>query len=79
MAWNKNLAQKKSFYKKAEKTQFNTKRGKLSPLMTEEDKHQASIHELSYDFACRITRLYQYLTEDAEPMEQREQSLKLVC
>ena len=66
MAWNKNFAQKKSFYKKAEKTQFNTKRGKLSPLMTEEDKHQASIHELSYDFACRITRLYQYLTEDAE-------------
>ena len=79
MAWNKNFAQKKSFYKKAEKTQFNTKRGKLSPLMVEEDKQKAGIHELSYDFACRITRLYQYLTEDAEPMEQREQSLKLVC
>lgn len=69
MAWNNNFAQKKSFYKKAEKTQFNTKRGKLSPLMVEEDKQKAGIHELSYDFACRITRLYQYLTEDAEYKE----------
>ena len=69
MVWNKNYAPKKSFYKKAEKTQFNTKRGKLSLLMTEEYKQKASIHELSYDFACRITRLYQYLTEDAEYKE----------
>ena len=66
MAWNKNFAQKKSFYKKAEKTQFNTKRGKLSPLMVEEDKQKAGIHELSYDFACRITRLYQYLTDPVQ-------------
>ena len=29
----------------------------------------AGIHELSYDFACRITRLFQYLTEDAEYKE----------
>ena len=45
------------------------KRGKLAPLMTEEAKATASIHELSYDFACRITRLFQYLTEDAEYKE----------
>ena len=45
------------------------KRGKLAPLMTEEAKATASIHELSYDFACRITRLYQFLTEDAEYKE----------
>ena len=41
------------------------RRGRLAPLMTEEAKATASIHELSYDFACRITRLFQYLTEDA--------------
>lgn len=37
--------------------------------MSEDAKQGASIHELSYDFACRITRLYQYLTEDAEYKE----------
>lgn len=47
----------------------NRKRGKLAPLMTEEAKQAASIHELSYDFACRITRLFQYLTEDSEYKE----------
>ena len=45
------------------------KRGKLAPLMPEEAKATASIHELSYDFGCRITRLFQYLTEDAEYKE----------
>lgn len=45
------------------------KRGKLAPLMSEEAKATASIHELSYDFGCRITRLFQYLTEDAEYKE----------
>lgn len=62
-------------YKKDNKTEkvdivpFKQKRGKLSPLMSEDEKEKASIHELSYDFACRITRLYQYLTEDAEYKE----------
>ena len=37
--------------------------------MPEEAKATASIHELSYDFACRITRLFQYLTEEAEKRE----------
>lgn len=45
------------------------KRGKLAPLMTEEAKATASIHELSYDIGCRITRLFQYLTEDSEYKE----------
>ena len=48
---------------------LNQKRGPLAPLMTEEAKATASIHELSYDFGCRITRLFQYLTEDAEYKE----------
>ena len=45
------------------------KRGKLASLMSEDAKATATIHELSYDFACRITRLFQYLTEDAEYKE----------
>ena len=63
---------KKSTYKKkatAAKAEYKPKRGKLSTLMTEEEKSKAGIHELSYDFACRITRLFQYLTEDAEYKE----------
>lgn len=48
---------------------LNRKRGKLAPLMSEDAKATASIHELSYDFGCRITRLFQYLTEDAEYKE----------
>ena len=45
------------------------KRGKLASLMSEDAKATATIHELSYDFGCRITRLFQYLTEDAKYKE----------
>lgn len=48
---------------------LNRKRGKLAPLMLEEAKATANIHELSFDFASRITRLFQYLTEDSEYKE----------
>lgn len=48
---------------------YKPKRGTLAPLMKEEEKEKAGIHELSYDFGCRITRLFQYLTEDAEYKE----------
>ena len=48
---------------------YKQKRGPLSKLMSEEEKQNAGIHELSYDFGCRITRLFQYLTEDAEYKE----------
>lgn len=65
------------FYKKNWKRNNNSdskptykhKRGTLSTLMTEEQKSSANIQELSYDFACRIIRLYQYLTEDADYKE----------
>ena len=69
MTFNKDY--KKSTNKKttAPKVQYKPKRGPLSKLMTEEEKHNAGIHELSYDFGCRITRLFQYLTEDAEYKE----------
>ena len=48
---------------------YKMKRGALSKLMPEEEKQKAGIHELSYDFGCRMTRLFQYLTEDAEYKE----------
>ena len=62
---------KKTYKKKtsAPKVEYKPKRGKLAPLMTEDQKKDAGIHELSYDFGCRITRLFQYLTEDAEYKE----------
>lgn len=52
-----------------ERGRYKTMGGYLTPLMKEEEKEKAGIHELSYDFACRITRLFQYLTEDAEYKE----------
>lgn len=61
--YNKNNWQRK------EEKSYKEKRGKLAPLMTEEAKSTASIHELSYDFGCRITRLFQFLTEDTEYKE----------
>ena len=69
------MAEKKTYYKYAKKgenkpkAEYKPKRGMLAPLMSEEQKQGASIHELSYDFACRITRLFQYLTEDTEYKE----------
>ena len=48
---------------------YKQKRRSLSKLMSEEEKQNAGIHELSYDFGCRITRLFQYLTEDSEYKE----------
>ena len=72
-SWLYTMAEKKSYYKKKgefkPKVEHKPKRGKLAPLMSEEDKQNAGIHELSYDFGCRITRLFQYLTEDSEYKE----------
>lgn len=47
----------------------SNRRGALSPLATEEQKQKMKIVDLTYDFACRITRLYQYLTEDSSYKE----------
>jgi len=67
------MAEKKSYYKRKgefkPKVEYKPKRGELAPLMSEEDKQNAGIHELSYDLGCRITRLFQYLTEDADYKE----------
>ncbi len=45
------------------------KRGRLSNLLSEEQKSSSNVQTLSYDFACRISRLFQYLTEDSEYRE----------
>ena len=37
--------------------------GTLKPLMSEAEKEKAQVLELSYDFSCRIIRLYKYLNE----------------
>ena len=49
----------------------NPQRGSLKPLMTEEEKSSTdvSIHDLSFDFASRIIRLYQFLTEESDYKE----------
>ena len=61
---------KKSWKKDSDSAvSYKRKRGCLAPLMTDEEKQKAGIHELSYDFGCRITRLFQWLTEDAEYKE----------
>lgn len=58
-----------SAYKKDEKPVYKPKRGEMKPLMSEEEKASAKVEDLAYDFACRMTRLFQYLTEDAEYKE----------
>ena len=35
----------------------------MKPLMSEAEKEKAQVLDLSYDFACRIIRLYKYLNE----------------
>lgn len=57
------------YSKKEEPKTYKQRRGKLAPLMTEEQKQNGQIQELSYDFGCRMARLYQYLTEDADYKE----------
>ena len=44
-------------------TETRTFNGSLRTLMTEDEKAEAQVLELSYDFSCRIIRLYKYLNE----------------
>lgn len=68
MAWNKDYKKQGSWLKK-EKPVYKPKRGPLKPLMSEEEKASAKVEDLAYDFACRMARLFQYLTEDADYKE----------
>ena len=69
MTYEKKQYTKKAYKPAEKKAEYKPKRGNLAPLMTEDLKKDAGIHELSYDFGCRITRLFQYLTEDSEYKE----------
>ena len=51
--------------KKTTSTHESKKTRTYAPLLSEEQKQTANIQDLAYDFACRIIRLYQYLTEDS--------------
>ncbi len=55
------FSDKKKSFPKGEKTRVF--QGEMKPLMTEEEKKEAQVLELSYDFSCRIIRLYKYLNE----------------
>lgn len=68
MAYEKRPYKKGNWHKKDSNAK-KPNRGKLSTLMTEEQKQSSTIQDLTYDFACRITRLFQYLTEDSEYKE----------
>ena len=69
MIVNSNKSYKKRIYGKRETS--NDSMGSeirrfdnpLVPLMTEEEKADAQVLELSYDFSCRIIRLYKYLNK----------------
>ena len=56
--------QRKAFNKNSSLAN-KSRRGKLASLLNEEQKQDANIQDLAYDFACRIIRLYQYMTEDS--------------
>lgn len=64
MAWNKDYKKQWSWQKK-EKHVYKPKRGPLKPLMSEEEKASAKVEDLAYDFACRMTRLYQWGTDES--------------
>ncbi len=49
--------------RKGGSTETRTFVGTLKPLMSEAEKAEAQVLELSYDFSCRIIRLYKYLNE----------------
>ena len=62
MSFEKKVCSKKTYQKNAG-VSYKARRGKLKPLMSEEAKSSANIQDLSYDFACRITRLCQWLND----------------
>ena len=66
-AWNNGTKESGNYEssdsRNQESTEVRTFNGTLKPLMSEEEKLKAQILELSYDFSCRIIRLYKFLNE----------------
>ncbi len=44
----------------------------IRPLLSEEEKSKADIATLSYDFACRVIRLYRYLAHSKESVMSKQ-------
>ena len=66
MEYKKSYKSKKGGFKDKrtdESTDVRKFENPLKPLMTEEQKKDAQVLELSYDFSCRIIRLYKFLNE----------------
>lgn len=64
--WNQAAKQRKYGKKdswKQESTETRKFEGEMKPLMSEDEKKDAQVLELSYDFSFRIIRLYKYLNE----------------
>lgn len=61
-AYGKNSANS-SFRKSLDSSDTRKFEGEPKPLMTEEEKKDAQVLELSYDFSCRIIRLYKFLND----------------
>jgi len=59
-SYNKNKPKKKTSPKEEKTRVFE---GDLKPLMSECEMADAQVLELSYDFSCRVIRLYKYLNE----------------
>lgn len=54
---------KRKNFRKSVDSEVRKFEGELRPLLTEAEKEKAQVLELSYDFSCRIIRLYKYLNE----------------
>lgn len=62
-AWNNGTKESGNYGKEPVDPEVRKFENPVKPLMTEEEKSNAQILELSYDFSCRIIRLYKYLNE----------------
>ena len=62
-AWNNGKKESQNYGKESVDPEIRKFDNPLKPLMSEDEKSKAQILDLSYDFSCRIIRLYKYLNE----------------
>ena len=62
-AWNNGKKESQNYGKDSVDPEIRKFDNPLKPLMSEDEKSKAQILDLSYDFSCRIIRLYKYLNE----------------
>ena len=61
--WNNGKKESQNYGKESVDPEIRKFDNLVKPLMTEDQKKDAQVLELSYDFSCRIIRLYKYLNE----------------